>query len=235
MGYGLAMGEVQEPWLYHELQRQFQATPIAAFIDIGTNIGQTLIKVKTLDPGVPYMGFDPNPTCMYYLQQLVSLNKLTDTSLHCVGLGDHQQLATFHFAGTDDVCGTLSEDHVTATTNHAMTIPVWPLDEVPFSVSRAGKIIVKIDVEGYEYAVIRGAANFIAQYRPVLLIEILPHQQKASAKQHAIDMFNMLKGWNYSAYQIKRTGERVEINALPDNATDIIDIDYLFMPGQSNA
>jgi len=35
------------------------------FIDIGMNLGQTLIKLKCVDPNIRYFGFEPNPGCVY--------------------------------------------------------------------------------------------------------------------------------------------------------------------------
>jgi FkbM family methyltransferase len=54
------------------------------------------------------------------------------------------------------------------------TVATTTLDSLPLSIVAANEQIsfVKIDVEGHEGAVIRGATNIIARHRPVLMIEI---------------------------------------------------------------
>ena len=41
------------------------------FIDIGANIGQTLIKLKCVNPDTQYFGFEPNPSCVFYMRELI--------------------------------------------------------------------------------------------------------------------------------------------------------------------
>ena len=34
------------------------------FIDVGVNIGQTLLKLKSVSSEIDYIGFEPNPICV---------------------------------------------------------------------------------------------------------------------------------------------------------------------------
>ena len=34
------------------------------------------------------------------------------------------------------------------------------------------KVLLKVDVEGFEFEVLKGAKNFIKKYRPIILIEV---------------------------------------------------------------
>ena len=43
------MAELTEPWML-ALLRQLMGMAPGAFIDVGVNLGQTLIKAKTIDP-----------------------------------------------------------------------------------------------------------------------------------------------------------------------------------------
>lgn len=45
-----------------------------AVVDIGANVGQTLVKAKLAAPGRTYYGFEPNPACFHYLEALVQAN-----------------------------------------------------------------------------------------------------------------------------------------------------------------
>ena len=67
------------------------------FLDVGANIGQTLLKLKSIEPDVLYYGFEVNPACLFYLNELIKANKFTGTSIIPVGLSDRTGLASLHF------------------------------------------------------------------------------------------------------------------------------------------
>jgi hypothetical protein len=46
-----------------------------AFLDVGVNIGQTLCQVKSIDFQREYFGFEPNPACNMFVEELVRINK----------------------------------------------------------------------------------------------------------------------------------------------------------------
>ena len=43
-----------------------------AFIDVGANVGQTLLDTLNAHPMVQYIGFEPNPSCVFYLRTLTN-------------------------------------------------------------------------------------------------------------------------------------------------------------------
>src|SRR6185436_11975470 len=49
---------MREVWLFDALQRVMLERS-GAVIDVGVNVGHTLIKVKTADPQRDYIGFEP--------------------------------------------------------------------------------------------------------------------------------------------------------------------------------
>ena len=57
------------------IQRLFKLKS-GAFIDVGVNLGQTLLKVAAIDPGRAYVGFEPNPACVDYVWKLIETNNL---------------------------------------------------------------------------------------------------------------------------------------------------------------
>jgi FkbM family methyltransferase len=70
---------------------------------------------------------------------------------------------------------------------------------------------IKIDVEGHELEVLKGAANTIARNRPILLMEV-----NAAHLEEATAYFSRLN------YQRKKLQELVDVTGSPDN--------YLFLP-----
>jgi FkbM family methyltransferase len=74
-----------EPWMTDVLRALLPLLP-GRFIDVGVNLGQTLAKLKVLEPGRPYMGFEPNPHCLGYVRHLIRANRFSGVDLIPVGL-----------------------------------------------------------------------------------------------------------------------------------------------------
>ena len=166
-----------EPWMLHILNRliahpDYQKT----FIDVGVNLGQTLIKVKAVAPLVHYIGFEPNPLCVNYINKLVAANKFTNSEIVPVGIGDKSSVLKLKLFNNSDfdssasiIEGFRNESSITKTIN----VPVFKYSDL--SMEKELNIgIIKVDVEGAELEVIRGFKCKIKSDRPVILIEILP-------------------------------------------------------------
>jgi hypothetical protein len=70
-----------EPWMDDILSLVGSKITSGIFIDVGVNIGQTLLKVKkNFASEIFYIGFEPNPNCVNYCHKLISLNKWGENS-----------------------------------------------------------------------------------------------------------------------------------------------------------
>lgn len=58
------------------------------FIDVGVNIGQTLMKVKSIDKDILYVGFEPNPNCVNYVNKFIEVNHIENCTIYPVGLSE---------------------------------------------------------------------------------------------------------------------------------------------------
>ena len=76
-GSGLTNFVLKRDWLDSMIEL-FVKNDDVTFIDVGVNIGQTLIRVKTAYPAANYLGFEPNSTCTSYAQQLIKTNKFSN-------------------------------------------------------------------------------------------------------------------------------------------------------------
>jgi hypothetical protein len=80
-----SMCDVSEPWMV-ELLVHLLPVRAGVFCDCGVNIGQTLISVKAAEPARRYIGFEPNPECVAYVEKLIELNRLSNVLIVPVGL-----------------------------------------------------------------------------------------------------------------------------------------------------
>jgi hypothetical protein len=84
--------------------------------------------------------------------------------------------------------------------------------------------MMKIDVEGYEFNVLRGAENIIKKFKPIILCEISP--EWISLTGHSVkDLFDYMVKLNYS---ILSTDDLKLIKT--NNANIVSQIEILFIP-----
>ena len=74
-----------EPWMV-ELLDCILPEQQGVFLDVGVNVGQTLVKVKAIDANRKYVGFEPNPVCNFYVQELIKKNDFKNCTIFPVGL-----------------------------------------------------------------------------------------------------------------------------------------------------
>lgn len=231
MGYSLAVGDQSELWLYRELKKCHAQYPISLFIDIGVNIGQTLLKVKAIDKHIRYIGFEPNPTCVYYTEYLIRLNAIKNVSINSFGLGAIPSLAQLHFLGEEDTRATLNRTETSpANLIYQRQVAVWTLDEIDLGISEEEHVVLKVDVEGYELEVITGAKGFIQKYRPILFFESLPHQRLEKNIQRSHLLFKSLREQQYTIFLLNQDGSKQAVDEHFENMDDFARTDFIALP-----
>jgi len=127
------------------------------FLDVGANIGSyTVLAAGAAQSRVTAV--EPIPQTFAHLQRNIALNGLTErVCAHQAGLSDHA--GTLRFAATLD---TINHVLVAGENLPGVDVPVRLLDEV---VGSDVPTMIKIDVEGYELAVLRGARKTLRDER----------------------------------------------------------------------
>jgi FkbM family methyltransferase len=174
--YGLGadhLSRTVRPWTYHFLTRLLHSRP-GTFVDIGANVGLYLIWLKSIDEDREYIGFEPNPACYFYLQELIRCNHLAAASVFPLALSDERGVGTFFARRLGDKMGSLLADHrVEKEKPFSFNVLTQPGDPVFADLDLAAISAIKIDVEGFETEVLRGLGATLARYEPALICEIL--------------------------------------------------------------
>jgi len=143
-------------------------------VDIGANVGLYLIWLKSIDESRQYIGFEPNPACYFYLQELIRSNSFADSSVFPLALSDKRGVGTFFARRLGDKMGSLLADHrVEKDKPFSFSVLTEPGDPVFEDLGLAAISAIKIDVEGFEVEVLRGLAATLARYRPIAICEVL--------------------------------------------------------------
>jgi len=125
------------------------------YIDVGANIGTTLVPAAKAIQGGRAIAFEPNPIIFSYLKENLVLNNIADkVELHNCAVGSERGFIGFSRKKCDDCNGVVLD-------GGDIKVPVVLLDDVSQSFSRIA--LLKIDVEGYEKFVFEGGIKTLTK------------------------------------------------------------------------
>ena len=156
-------------------------------IDIGANLGQSVTSIARVCRPSEIIAFECNPNCINSLQRIGKINSLLrgiKFSLINRALGDFCQSFNFMVPTVGGV-EYIQEGFLEGTIVNEKTIAArlkCDASELEYSIQSV-KVemldsynfnpgLIKIDVQGAELTVLKGALNTIAKCKPILLIEL---------------------------------------------------------------
>jgi len=146
--------------------------PGTVVLDVGASIGLWSVQLGKIaaSRGATLWAFEPNPANVRWIRRNVDLNDLSATVTACeMGLGDRAEESMLVSAEYGVGNGAIALKQKQGTAKHPrIPITLRRLDDIdlPAPVS-----FIKVDVEGYEAAFLRGAAELIQRDRPVIFGE----------------------------------------------------------------
>jgi len=190
--FDLFFGRVHETH-FHALPSLIASkTPLC--IDIGANIGQSVVSLKTLFPNAAIHSFEPVPTTYRKLAHAVRIAR--GVTLHNVALGAVCGEVGLRVPYCEDVpFDQFSSVEVLDPTELAAAFQYYGYDWVraekirfveqiatvePLDAFDFAPDFIKIDAEGAELDVLRGGSGMIERNLPVLLVEVHGREQEIS-------------------------------------------------------
>ena len=138
-------------------------------LDIGANIGLvTLWMSKLIGPKGIVHAFEPNSFLCSTLANTFAHNAITNVRLHSVALGASEGEMELHVPAGN--LGGASLTRRTSQTEQVYTVPVAQLDEIMLPEARSGIAFIKLDVEGFEFEVLKGARQILTEVRPSAIL-----------------------------------------------------------------
>ena len=211
------------------------------FVDVGVNVGQTLLELKAVHPNSCYVGFEPNPYCVYYVEELIRANAFRHCQVNAYALSDAPGAHELHLNDGGPVGAGASLDF----SNFGSLARPFNVAALPFDAVRShfpSPALAKIDVEGHELAVFQGMRECLSRDRPLVLCEILGPGKEAADPPFVHERndrtISLILSLGYAVFQIVKTGEfdlapRLEqvtkLARVPyEQSKDLSD--YLFVP-----
>ncbi len=134
---------------------------IDSLIDAGANCGQFSLMTRFEHPTIPIHGFEPLPSEGKVYRQVFSGDP--KVTLHDLALGETSGTAEIHLSRRADSSSLLPigdmQSKLFPSTEEVGTLKVRvaTLDELQDVWGSAGKALLKLDVQGFELSVLKGA------------------------------------------------------------------------------
>ena len=199
---GLSNYILKPNWL-DSLIQNFVRDENSVFIDVGANIGQTLLRFKTIKPNNKYLGFEPNATCISYLYKLIAINDFQDCNVYNCALYSSLQFLFLEMNTADDLSASILSSLRPRYFSDKEQIIAIDYDQLNINYETC---LIKIDVEGCELEVIKGMRSFIEKHQPIIICEVLDYHDNSVAEisqARALELSNLLLSLKYSIIQFK--------------------------------
>jgi len=174
------------------------------FVDVGANLGQSIISAKLIRPDIHIVSFEAHPNLARRLQRIYQDDSLVE--IRDVGLSDTSGSFTIYTPIYRDYVyhGLSSLDRASAS-QWISTKTVFRFDPTRLSIEEEScrirqidddnlaPAMMKIDVQGTEGKVLQGAVKTIERYKPVIMVE---------RDIGMNEVREILEGFNYSEYRL---------------------------------
>lgn len=168
---------IAEPDVVAVFERHLSRGGVA--LDLGANVGFfTLVCAALVGDEGRVVAFEPLPANAAALRRNVELNVLDHVTVVEAAVTDYEGVTTLTIGDSDQEASIALENRG----DQAIDVQTVTLDA---EMRRRGlaPTLVKIDVEGAEEAVIRGALELLREHRPVVLCEV--HDDRPSMSKGA--------------------------------------------------
>ncbi len=158
--------------LFCTIRQQFG---IRSFWDVGANVGYYTWLVKSIAPEAKIRMFEPDPDNLALVWETIRHANLPDIAVREVAVSDKCGTRCFARDRVSGLTGAIQDNGATYSERQwgvpARTVIVDTVSLDDERVAAEAVDLIKIDVEGHEEAVIRGALETIRHDQPILIFE----------------------------------------------------------------
>lgn len=183
------------------------------FVDVGANVGLfSLAARKAVGADGRVLAIEPDPRAREELEANLRLNAFGDVSVVDCAVGAGSGTLTLRLAKQLGH-STAVADFTGIDTVREVVVPVMALDDVlrQARVPVTSVRLVKIDVEGLEYEVLRGAEE-VLRSASVMIMEVNHHALAANGRSFA-DLWEIIVAARRSPLWIERSSALIHRNA----------------------
>ncbi len=166
----------------------------STFLDLGAYVGTISVPMAKVAKAVH--SFEPVKENRDLLERNIQINNLTNVTVHPVALGSHAGHVSLTLPNPD-------YDAASFAVQGEGDIPMVTLDSLSLAPS-----FIKMDVEGYEYEVLKGAAGTIQKHKPVIFFEMNMVETRKQGDWWLRRVPGLLRSYGYELYLPTATGQK---------------------------
>ena len=230
--------DIREPLFHEELTKIKMGWTI---LDVGGHIGYfSITAARAVGKNGRVFSFEPHPETHEVLMKNIKLHQLSNITTLQIALGDKKGFVNI-FEGSDpgghSIFPKRSLAHpsllwprikklyhvirvrkfkglksVKVRRSSDMSVPLDTLDNIVNEYKIKGINLIKIDVEGAEFPVLKGGCNTLTIDKPILLVEIHPLAGR-SLGYTPKDVFDFLEKFGYNMTTITTKGGKIMLVA----------------------
>jgi FkbM family methyltransferase len=193
-----------------ELREIFRAVLSSGGVamDVGANVGwHTLLMARLVGDAGRVLAAEANPSVRARLMAHLSVNRVLNVGVFPYAVSDSSGTVTFRAPASDDPGS--GDGHVVTGANSddvdVINVETRTLDEICLSAGVERLDLIKIDVEGYEWPVLKGAEKTVARFRPHIVFEYIDeYGARTGATTAGFNEF--FEKHNYRLFAIGRGG-----------------------------
>lgn len=236
LNQGKALLDEHEPAVAWAISYVFDRAQ-GAVLDVGANIGQTLLKIIRIDRERPYYGFDVSPACVAYVRRIIAENSLENHVVLPFGLGAEEGILPILSKDPFDDMATVVEGFRSdALPAHRDLGLIKNGDAVISELGCADISLIKIDVEGGEADVLEGVSGTLRRTRPYVICEVLPsaHLKDESIvrmrKERAARIMNLMSTLDFRIFRIHPDCRLEPVSSFELPGFHLSLCNYMFIP-----
>lgn len=175
-------------------------------LDIGANIGvHTLFFSKVVGDTGRVIAFEPIKRICEQLKKSIAINDFQNIVLNNYALGDKQTNAKINIL-KENMGGSSIYNNKDTKFDSEENIMIKVLDNL--NLPRID--FIKMDVEGYEWNVIKGAKNLLERDRPNIVFEYNPISYDEEEKGSSLEFLRYLKSLGYKLFDVSEINREIE-------------------------
>jgi FkbM family methyltransferase len=165
-------------------------------MDIGANIGIMTVPIALQVRNAQVYAFEPVPTNVKALKRIVSYFKLNNVKIFETALGEQAGELKMVMPVNNNVREQGLSHVLEGDLNHSLnqgdifSVPVKKLDDIEELKSAEKITAIKIDVENFEYYVLKGGEALLRKHKPIIYCELWDNEKRYLT-------LNYLKGLGY--------------------------------------
>ncbi len=205
------------------------------FVDIGANIG--FYSCLALQHGKRVYAVEPKRSNLDLLCMNLTINGWVNGECEVYPYALSDKPGLLHLYGATGTAASLLKGWASHSDKYSEIVPVTSLDKILAAIPDSENLVVKIDVEGAEHAVLSGATNTLGRFHHIAwLIEICLNEYHPNGiNPHFQETFELMWKHGYEAYTADSRQLRVKkddvIAWVQNRSCSLHTINFVFKRG----